>query len=123
MTRTFDGLEKLTYTVPQAAAALQVSERHLYYLVKRGDIPTLTGVGRRTLIAKTTLARWVEQASQLPAQPETGTNTAHAGPDAPATGGAGRDEQSQTRGDLNVACAEDHHQIAAESGSRRTPAA
>jgi excisionase family DNA binding protein len=53
-------LEDLTYTVPQAAAAIHVSDDTVRTMVRRGDLPAMR-IGRRILISKVVLAKWVEE--------------------------------------------------------------
>lgn len=60
MARTSAGLEQLTYTVPQAAKVLNVSPTQVRRMVAEGILPTIPGVGRRILISRARLARWVE---------------------------------------------------------------
>jgi excisionase family DNA binding protein len=60
-------VEPLTYTVPQAAEALNVSADHLRHLIRRGTIRTVPGMGKRTLISRAWLAQWVLAASRTEA--------------------------------------------------------
>lgn len=60
MPKNLPELAPLTYTVPQAAAALNVSDDTVRAMVKREEIPSLR-IGRRTLIVRTVLDRWVQE--------------------------------------------------------------
>lgn len=48
----------LTYTIPQAADALGIGKMHCRQLIANGDLPALR-IGRRIVIAKAALDRWV----------------------------------------------------------------
>lgn len=50
--------EKLTWTIPEAAKAAQVSDDTMRMVVRRGDIPSLR-IGRRVLIARKVLEEWI----------------------------------------------------------------
>ena len=64
MGRPVDGLERLTYTVPEAARVLKVSPTQVRRMIAEGYIPILPGVGRRILISRARLAEWVANASK-----------------------------------------------------------
>ena len=51
-------MDKLAYSVTEAAQALGVSRRTMYDLIHREDFPTLK-VGGRRLISRELLAEWV----------------------------------------------------------------
>ena len=51
---------KYTYSVPEAARALGISESKMYQLVKTEGFPTVH-VGRRSLVSIKGLERWVEE--------------------------------------------------------------
>ena len=51
-------MDKLAYSVTEAAQALGVSRRTMYDLINREDFPTLK-VGGRRLISRELLAEWV----------------------------------------------------------------
>lgn len=53
-------VEKLTYSVTEAAEALGVSRPTMYELIRREGIPTLK-VGSRVLISRKRLTEWVDQ--------------------------------------------------------------
>jgi excisionase family DNA binding protein len=53
-------LEQLTYTVPEAAQVIGVSDDTLRRVIKRGDFPVLR-IGSRVLIAKIALNDWIER--------------------------------------------------------------
>lgn len=54
-------LHRLTYTVPEAAEVVGVSEWLLRRMIRRGDIPHMRIGEKRIVIARTVLHRWVEQ--------------------------------------------------------------
>lgn len=54
--------EKLSYTINEAAAAIGVSRRTIYDLIKRGDLEKFTFCGR-SLIRADVLRQVVDQAS------------------------------------------------------------
>jgi excisionase family DNA binding protein len=56
-------LDTLTLTVPQTAGVLQVSETQVRRMIADGQLRVLPGFGRRQLISKAWLARWVETAA------------------------------------------------------------
>lgn len=47
-------------SVPEAAAALGLSQSTVYHLVRSGSLPRLRGVGDRVLIPRFALERWVQ---------------------------------------------------------------
>lgn len=51
--------DKLTYSVPEAAAVLGVSKPHMYEIVHRKDFPVFRS-GTRLLIPRKMLEEWVE---------------------------------------------------------------
>lgn len=55
-------VEALTYTVPEAARLMGVSPTHVWRLIARSEFPEhlILRVGRRTLIPKARLHRWLE---------------------------------------------------------------
>jgi excisionase family DNA binding protein len=56
-----DDLEALVYSVPEAAQVLGVSPTTVRRLIGRGVLPALF-LGRRILIGRAALARWVDGA-------------------------------------------------------------
>ena len=56
-------LETLTYTVSEAAEVLNVSPRSIRRLIAEGELPIVSGMGRRVLISKALLAEWVVEQS------------------------------------------------------------
>ena len=50
--------ERLTLSVPEAARACGISERHFRVLISQGDVP-IVRVGRRVLVVRTQLAEWL----------------------------------------------------------------
>lgn len=55
-----NGIQRLTYNVKEAAAALGISTRSMYDLINREGFPTVK-VGGRRLISVELLAEWVRQ--------------------------------------------------------------
>lgn len=56
-------VERLAYTVEEAAEALGVSRSVMYTLIHREDFPTIK-IGNRRLISAALLAEWVENQAQ-----------------------------------------------------------
>jgi excisionase family DNA binding protein len=56
-------MEKLVYTVNEMAKALNIGMNSAYCLVNSKDFPKLQ-VGRKILIPKKSLERWVESTSK-----------------------------------------------------------
>ena len=54
---------KLTYSVPEAARVLGISETKMYQLVKTRGFPTIR-IGRRSLVSVKGLERWVEEQAE-----------------------------------------------------------
>ena len=52
-------VERLAYTVEEAAEALGVSRNVMYTLIHREDFPAIK-IGKRRMISTTLLAEWVE---------------------------------------------------------------
>ncbi len=52
-------MDRLTYTVTEAAALLGVSRTTAYECVRRGEIPSLT-LGRRVVISRVALERMLD---------------------------------------------------------------
>ena len=52
-------MDRLTYTVTEAAALLGISRTSAYECVRRGEIPSLT-LGRRVVISRVVLERMVD---------------------------------------------------------------
>ena len=53
-------MEKLVYSVREAAEVLDVSKSYLYELVKRKEIPSLQ-LGKRRVIPKSYLEQWIQE--------------------------------------------------------------
>lgn len=53
-------MQRLVYTIPQAAEATQTGKTKLYAEIKAGRL-RIAKVGRRTLIRHEELRRWLEQ--------------------------------------------------------------
>jgi len=51
-------VEPLAYSIPQAAAALSVSERQIYILAERDGLPTVK-IGGRRLVRVADLKQWL----------------------------------------------------------------
>ncbi len=54
-------MDRLTYTVTEAAALLGISRTTAYACVRRGEIPSLT-LGRRVVISRVVLERMLDGA-------------------------------------------------------------
>ena len=52
--------EPRVYTVPEAARELRLSDAYVYDLVAQGVLPTIKNVGRRKLISRNALERFIE---------------------------------------------------------------
>ena len=52
-------MDRLTYTVTEAAVLLGISRTSAYECVRRGEIPSLT-LGRRVVISRVVLERMLE---------------------------------------------------------------
>ena len=63
-------VEKLTYSVTEAAEALGVSRPTMYELLHREGFPSLK-VGNRVLISRKRLAEWVDQQAGKESPSET----------------------------------------------------
>lgn len=57
--------EKLVYTVEEAGVLLGLGRSGTYEAVRRGDIPTIR-IGRRLLIPRVALDRWLLEAGLTP---------------------------------------------------------
>lgn len=55
--------EKLTYSVPEAAAVLGVSTANMYQIIRIKGFPVIT-IGKRRLVSIKGLERWVEEQAQ-----------------------------------------------------------
>lgn len=55
--------DRLALSVTEAAEALNVSRPTVYQLMRRADFPAFR-VGRRTLISRSGLERWIEAQAQ-----------------------------------------------------------
>lgn len=53
-------MEKLVYSIREAAEVLGVSKSYLYLLVKQKEIPSLQ-LGKRRVIPKTYLEQWIQE--------------------------------------------------------------
>ena len=53
-------MEKLVYSIREAAEVLGVSKSYLYLLVKQKEIPSLQ-LGKRRVIPKTFLEQWIQE--------------------------------------------------------------
>ena len=63
-------VEKLTYSVTEAAEALGVSRPTMYELIRREGFPSLK-VGNRVLISRQRLVEWVDQQARKEQPNET----------------------------------------------------
>ena len=57
-------MERVAFTVSEAAAALGISRPTMYKIIRREDFPAFR-VGTRTLIPRAGLERWVEQQAEV----------------------------------------------------------
>lgn len=53
-------MEKIAYSVPEAADILGISKSYAYLLVKEKKLPVLN-VGRRKIIPKISLETWIKE--------------------------------------------------------------
>lgn len=53
-------MEKLTYSIPEAAETLGISKSYAYELVKQGRLPVLE-IGRRKVVPKDFLEEWIQK--------------------------------------------------------------
>lgn len=53
-------MEKLVYSIREAAEVLGVSKSYLYLLVKQKEIPSLQ-LGKRRVIPKSYLEQWIQE--------------------------------------------------------------
>lgn len=56
-------IERLTLTVPEAAKVLGISQNKMYDLARSEGFPTIT-VGKRRLIPRKGLERWIEKQTE-----------------------------------------------------------
>jgi excisionase family DNA binding protein len=56
--------QPLLLTIAEAAELLRCSERQIYYLIARADLPVMK-LGARTRIPRVALERWVEERTRL----------------------------------------------------------
>lgn len=56
-------MEKLTLSVPETAEVLGISRACMYELVKSEGFPTIS-VGKRILVSRKGLERWVDEQAQ-----------------------------------------------------------
>lgn len=54
-------MEKIAYSVTEAAAALGVSRPTMYEIIRRDDFDAAFKVGSRTLISKNRLEEWAQR--------------------------------------------------------------
>ncbi len=69
MPRPVPEMARLTYTVPQAAQALNVSQPMVWALIRSGELPTMH-IGARVLIGRERLERWVTANSDSAVLPD-----------------------------------------------------
>jgi excisionase family DNA binding protein len=53
-------VERLTYTVPEAAEAIGISDTQARRMIAAGLIPSMR-IGRRVLVSRAELAAWVDE--------------------------------------------------------------
>ena len=64
-------VEKMAYSIQETSEAIGVHPNTIYSLVKSGKLPAIT-LGRKKLISKLELAKWLAGLSNTPKTP-TGT--------------------------------------------------
>ena len=74
--KTPSDVERLTYTVEEAARALGVGRGSAYGLLQRGQLPCVR-VGRRTLITRDAVLRFLGLGPAHREPPETQTSAPH----------------------------------------------
>jgi excisionase family DNA binding protein len=62
-------MERLTYSVPEAAQVLGISRMGAYVAVRAGDIPSIR-IGRRLLVPRAALARLLGEDHPPPQDPD-----------------------------------------------------
>ncbi len=66
-------VEKMAYSIQETSEAIGVHPNTIYGLVKSGKLPAIT-LGRKILISRVELSRWLAGQSNTP--PAAGTGTA-----------------------------------------------
>jgi excisionase family DNA binding protein len=56
----FAGHEPLLFTVDEVAGILRTSRKAIYAMAERGQLPGLRRVGRRLLVRREELLRWLD---------------------------------------------------------------
>ncbi|MBC7341178.1 MAG: helix-turn-helix domain-containing protein [Clostridia bacterium] len=62
MKQAVNSSERLTYTVPEVARLLGINTITAYYLARREDFPAVR-IGKRIIIPKVALERWLDRQS------------------------------------------------------------
>ncbi|WP_029471105.1 helix-turn-helix domain-containing protein [Blautia producta] len=58
-------MEKLVYSIPEAAQLLGISKSYAYELVKLRRLPIID-FGKRKVIPKTSLETWIQKNTEVP---------------------------------------------------------
>lgn len=53
-------MDKLAYSIPEAATAIGVSKSYMYTLIKEGKIPYIK-IGGRKIVPKLSLEQWIQE--------------------------------------------------------------
>lgn len=57
-------MEKLVYSVQEAAEVLGISKSYMYELARRGEVPALK-LGKRLVIPKEKFIKWINEEKEL----------------------------------------------------------
>ena len=57
-------MEKLVYSVQEAAEVLGISKSYMYELARRGEVPALK-LGKRLVVPKEKFVRWINEEKEL----------------------------------------------------------
>lgn len=57
-------MEKLVYSMQEAAEVLGISKSYMYELARRGEVPTLK-LGKRLVVPKEKFIKWINEEKEL----------------------------------------------------------
>ena len=57
-------MEKLVYSVQEAAEVLGISKSYMYELARRGEVPALK-LGKRLMVPKEKFIKWINEEKEL----------------------------------------------------------
>jgi len=57
-------MEKLVYSVQEAAEVLGISKSYMYELARRGEVPALK-LGKRLVVPKEKFIKWINEEKEL----------------------------------------------------------